>query len=99
MQSMRIRRVPAGLALGVALASLAAPPRAAAAPPPREKFPSVTLSSFSDPRYGVIQMDPFTNHLGYVLFDGNVKEGYDKMFLWVPGDAKYGRAVPFMAQR
>lgn len=65
---------------------------AAAETPERpEKFPDVPLGAKSVPRYASVALDTEGTEVAYVLFDGNVEDGYDKMFVWVPDDDRYGK--------
>ena len=57
------------------------------------QFPEVALAPGSEPHYGVMLADPFTNQYAFVLFDGSRKSGYGRMYVWVPGDPKYGKPV------
>ena len=79
------------LAVGVGLLASAA--ALAEVPSRTNEFPAVALAAASDPRYVVISVDPFTNRLAYVLYDGNVKDGYGRIYVWMPEDPKYGRPV------
>ncbi len=58
-------------------------------------YPDVALSAGSQPRYGAVAMDAWKSKVAYLLFDGNVSNGYARVYVWIPGDAKYGRPVAF----
>lgn len=58
------------------------------------EFPAVPLSEGSSPHYAGLALNPFTNSTTlFVLFDGNVKSGYNRAYLWCPDDAQYGTPV------
>ena len=52
-------------------------------------FPSVPLAAGSEPRCAALRIDPFANRNAYVLFDGNVKDGYGRMYIWSPDEPRY----------
>ena len=52
-------------------------------------FPKVPLVSGSIPYYAPVMVDVETNQIGYVLFDGNVSNGYDRLYFWIPDDSTY----------
>ncbi len=57
-------------------------------------FPTVPLAEGSAPHYAALSINPFTNTTPlYVMFDGNVKAGYNRAYLWSPDDAQYGTPV------
>ena len=60
-----------------------------------EAYPDVPLGSKSVPHYTAVALDTEGTRVGYVLFDGNVDEGYGKMFVWVPGDPRYDKPKGF----
>ena len=78
----------------LAMAGLNAPMVCVGGP---DRFPEVPLTADCQPRYAVIAVDPQTNQVGYLLFDGNVNAGYGRMYVWVPGDAHYGKPVAVAA--
>jgi hypothetical protein len=65
-----------------------APPRRTDIP---ASFPKVNLSHGSEPRYMLIEMDSLKSQPAFLLFDGNLKDGYEHLFVWSPGDDKYGK--------
>jgi hypothetical protein len=60
-----------------------------AVPERPKSFPKVDLASGSIPYYCPIMLDVETNQIGYVMFDGNVSNGYDRLYFWVPDDMNY----------
>ena len=56
-------------------------------------FPKVALAAGSAPQYSVLVIDPLVERVAYVLWDGNVKDGFGRVYVWVPGDAKYGTPI------
>ncbi len=62
-----------------------------------ETYPDVPLQNGSAPEFMAIATEPFTLKPAYLLFDGNVKNGYSRVYVWSPGDAKYGSPVPLVA--
>jgi len=62
-----------------------------------ETYPEVPLQEGSAPVFMTIATEPFTLKPAYLLFDGNVKSGYSRVYVWCPGDAKYGNPVPLAA--
>lgn len=58
-----------------------------------EEFPEVALSAGSKPRYTALALDEEIDQVAYVLFDGNVTDGYRKIYVWIPGDPKYKNPV------
>lgn len=58
-----------------------------------EGFPDVDLLGGSIPRYTAVVVDAWTKDVGYLMFDGNVEEGYPRVYIWVPGDMDYRRPV------
>jgi hypothetical protein len=58
--------------------------------PERPKsFPKVDMASGSVPFFAAIMLDVQTNQIGYIMFDGNMTDGYDRLFFWVPDDMNY----------
>jgi len=74
------------MALGASLMSAVlvwgAPERPAA-------FPKVPLLPGSIPYYASVMVDVETNQIGYVMFDGNVSNGYERLYFWVPDAAAF----------
>lgn len=69
------------LYLVVAASAIAAAPKG---------FPKVDLQAGSVPYYASVMIDTETNTaVGYVLFDGNVSNGYERIYFWTPEDAAY----------
>lgn len=60
-----------------------------------ESFPAVELIDESQPRYASISLDVWGNSTAYVLFDGNDEVGYERIYVWSPGDAQFGTPVAF----
>lgn len=54
-----------------------------------KNFPRVDLSPGSIPYYSAVMLDVETNQIGYIMFDGNVSNGYDRLYFWVPDDMNY----------
>lgn len=54
-----------------------------------ERFPEVKLSKRSVPRYMAIELSPYESQVAYLLFDGDPTNGYDYVYVWIPGDKKY----------
>jgi hypothetical protein len=54
-----------------------------------EAFPEVELESESEPAFHAFALDAWGNRTAYVLFDGNGKEGYSQIFVWVPEETGY----------
>jgi hypothetical protein len=52
-------------------------------------FPKVDLSPGSVPYYARVRLDVDTNDVGYVLFDGNVSNGYERIYFWSPDDSAF----------
>ena len=57
------------------------------------QYPEVILSAGSKPRYTVIDLDYKKGQPAYLLFDGDVTNGYKRMFVWSPGHEKYNEPV------
>ncbi len=63
-----------------------------------ETFPSVPLASDSKPYYAAVGVDVWNDRASaYLLFDGNPKLGYRRMYVWIPGDGEYGQPGVFTA--
>ncbi len=92
--SLRLDR-PLRRALVAAVLLVAAGQRVPAAPPARPAaFPEVTLGKRSEPRYAAIELDSRVGgQVAYLLFDGTVSNGYDRVLVWSPGHEKYGKPV------
>jgi hypothetical protein len=56
-----------------------------------EEFPQVNLSGKSQPRYVAIDLDSLKTQAAYLLFDGDVTNGYERMYIWSPGHPKFGK--------
>jgi hypothetical protein len=54
-----------------------------------KSFPKVDLLPGSMPYYAPVMLDTETNTTGYVLFDGNVSNGYERVYFWSPDDPAY----------
>ena len=52
-------------------------------------FPKVDLLPGSIPYYAPVLLDTETNAVGYVLFDGNVSNGYERIYFWSPDDPSF----------
>lgn len=95
---MHGRNITKWVFLGLLLGALSHGSAQEAKPEEVEAFPEVELSEASSPRYGVIPIDVWhPARVAYLLFDGNVNEGYKRMYVWIPGDRKYGRPVAMNA--
>jgi hypothetical protein len=78
------------IALALGMLALGRVCVAADAGPVRPKaFPRVDLQPGSIPYYAPVMLDTDTNAFGYVLFDGNVSNGYDRIYFWSPDDPSY----------
>ena len=55
-----------------------------------KEYPDMPLAEGAKPRYAALAVDAWNSKVAYILFDGNVKDGYRKMYVWIPGDPKYG---------
>ncbi len=64
----------------------AAPPEAPVRP---DAFPRVELSPGSIPYYAPVYVDVDSNEVAYVLFDGNVSNGYNRLYFWIPNNPEY----------
>lgn len=62
-----------------------------AAPPAR--FPDVPLSPGSRPMYAFLGADSWTNRIAYVLFDGNLSNGYSRAYVWAPDFSRYEKPL------
>lgn len=60
-------------------------------------YPAVQLREDSSPRYAAVNLDPWGRNTAYLLFDGDQQNGYPRMYVWIPGDARYGTPVAMMA--
>jgi hypothetical protein len=56
-----------------------------------DHFPKVPLAQHSQPRYVAIDLDSIKSQVAYLLFDGDVTNGYDRVFVWSPGHEKFGK--------
>ncbi len=54
-----------------------------------QSFPKVATASGCVPYFAAIMLDVQTNQIGYVMFDGNVDDGYNRLWFWVPDDMNY----------
>lgn len=52
-------------------------------------FPKVDQLAGSVPYYTSVRLDVDTNDVGYVMFDGNVSNGYERIYFWSPDDPDY----------
>ncbi len=59
------------------------------APVRPQSFPKVALLPGSIPYYASVMLDVQTNQIGYILFDGNVANGYERLYFWVPDDMNF----------
>ena len=57
--------------------------------PPTVAFPEVDFRDQSSPRFATLSIDPFTNRVVHLAFDGNVTDGYNKVWVWTPGERDY----------
>lgn len=69
-----------------ALLSMAAPKKDTERP---AAFPKVDLLPGSKPYFASVMLDVETNQVAYVMFDGNVSNGYERIYFWVPDDSNY----------
>jgi hypothetical protein len=53
-------------------------------------FPRGVALAGAEPRVATVRVDPFSGRNAYLLFDGSVKDGYGRMYVWSPGDSRYG---------
>ena len=75
---------------GLALLALGVAGRAADKAPERPaNFPRVELAPGSRPYYASVMLDMETNTIGYVCFDGNVSNGFERLYFWSPDDPAY----------
>ena len=58
-----------------------------------EAFPRVELAPGSVPYYAPVCVDVDTNEIAYLLFDGNVSNGYNRLYFWIPGHPEYRTPV------
>jgi hypothetical protein len=56
-------------------------------------YPTVPLAAGSDPRFASVSIDAWSNHIAYLLFDGNLKDGYNRMYVWSPTYPRFTRPV------
>lgn len=74
----------------LAILALGGAARAADQAPERPAgFPRVELAPGSRPYYASVMLDMETNTIGYVCFDGNVSNGYERLYFWAPEDSVY----------
>ena len=60
-----------------------------------DKFHDVPLAPGSKPHYACIAMDARSNDVAYLLFDGNPKDGYQRLYIWTPRNTqKYPKPAP-----
>lgn len=71
---------------------------AADAKPMPEAFPRVDLVPNSVPQYGAVKLDPWGMNILYFVFDGNVENGYNRMYVWVPEGREYARPTALNAR-
>jgi len=64
-----------------------------AAPKRPDKYPEVILDAKSEARYTAVALDTTGSQAAYLLFDGNVNKGYDRVYVWIPGDPKYDKPL------
>lgn len=62
-----------------------------------DKFPEVRLIAESSPRYAALSFDAWAETEVYLLFDGNLEQGYNRLYVWIPGDRQYGTPVALTA--
>ncbi len=58
-------------------------------------FPRVALSPGSLPYFASVMVDVDTNQIAYLCFDGNVSNGYERLYFWIPDDSTYRTPKPF----
>lgn len=87
-----MRRLVVLLGAGLAAAALQA------APERPKAFPKVPLLPDSAPRLSAVMVDVQTNQIAYVMFDGNVKTGYERLYFWIPGESKYDPPASYRVQ-
>ena len=96
-----MNRTPFGILLGLALlggGSFAAAPEKDKGDRP-DKFPTVSLLPDSEPKYAALAANSSATKVAYVLFDGNIKTGYKRIHVWVPGDPKYMKPATLQVQQ
>lgn len=79
------------LALAAVAADAAPRYRVSSAVP--KKFPDVPLMPGSKPRYTVLGVNPWTNAAAFVMFDGNLSNGYKRAYVWIPEDPDFDKPV------
>lgn len=62
--------------------------------PKPENFPTVPLVENSVPRYAAVRLDPWNKNVLYLMFDGNRRWGYNRLYVWVPEGRKYDTPTP-----
>lgn len=62
-----------------------------------DAFPSVTLAGESIPRFAIFRADPWGKNNIYLLFDGEVTNGYNRMYVWVPEHRQFDRPTAMTA--
>jgi hypothetical protein len=58
-----------------------------------EKFPPVALAPNSSPRYLTVESDLWTNKPAFLLFDGDVTNGYRRLYVWSPENPEFAKPV------
>lgn len=54
-----------------------------------KNFPDVKLAEGSNPRYCQVKLNSLSEQVAYILFDGNLANGYRGMYIWSPGHEEY----------
>jgi len=54
-----------------------------------DAFPRVEMVPGSVPYYAPVYVDVDSNEIAYVMFDGNVSNGYNRLYFWIPNHADY----------
>lgn len=88
---------PAENEAGAAESAEAAEPPTPQAPAAPQAFPAAPLAAGSRPMYATFRADPWNQHVVYLMFDGEVTNGYNRLYVWIPDHAQYDRPQPLIA--
>ncbi len=84
-------------ALALAAVAADAAPRYRVTTSVPKKFPDVPLLANSRPRFAVLGVNPWTNAAAFVMFDGDLSNGYKRIYVWIPDDPDYDKPVALNA--